>query len=213
MRIALISATKLSLQPIENAIIEKNNDIEFFHLLDTSLITMLKEDGNLSERIIKRFKLLCDLSLENGADCIQLTCSAFNDVTENLKKLYNIPIYRSDEGMVRKVLTFKKIGIVSTFAETPEVLKTFIKKQNPTAEITIKVDTNLMKAFEAGNKDLHDIGVMQMIESIQNEVEVVILAQYSIAHVAKEKKYKVPVITAPDASIELCLMDITEVNQ
>ena len=212
MRIALISATKLSLQPIEYAMNERNTNLEFFHLLDTSLIYMLKSDGCISERIYNRFKSLCDISMENGADCIQLTCSAFNDVTDLLKNKYKIPIYRSDEGMVKKVLSYKKIGIVSTFAETPLVLKNYIEKHLPKSEIIIQVNTELMKDFEAGNKNLHDAGVLKMIESLQDSVDVILLAQYSIAHVAKMKAFNIPVITAPDASIGLCLTNISEVE-
>lgn len=211
LKIALISATKLSLQPIENAISEKDNAIKFFHLLDSSLITMLKEDGALTERIFQRFKTLCDISLENGANYIQLTCSAFNDITESLKPLYNVPIYRSDEGMVEKAIQYKKIGIVSTFAETPEVLKNYLLKRSPTAEVFIKVNTDLMKAFESGDKERHDLGVIEMIEALQEEVDVIVLAQYSIAHVKKMKAFYKPIITAPDASIELCLTTHTEV--
>lgn len=213
MRIALISATKLSLQPIENAIYEKEENIEFFHLLDSSLINMLKKDGHLSERILNRFKKLCDMSMENGVDCIQLTCSAFNDVTELLKPLYNIPIYRSDEGMVEKALSYKNIGIVSTFAETPEVLKNYIHKKSPETKITIEVNTDLMKAFESGNKEQHDLGVLEMIDCLQGKVDAILLAQYSIAHVAKMKAFNIPIITAPNASIELCISSVTEVEQ
>jgi len=205
LRVALISATKLSLQPIENAIRNNKDSIEFFHLLDTSLITMLKNDQHLSDRIVRRFKSLCDISMENGVDCIQLTCSAFNDVTEQLKEIYPIPVFRSDEGMVEKALSYKRIGIVSTFAETPEVLKNYILKKAPDAEIYIEVNTDIMSAFEKGNKDLHDECVVKMIQSLQDKVDVVVLAQYSIAHVAKQQTFNVPIITAPDATIELIM--------
>ena len=205
MRISLISATKLSLRPIENAIQRKLGNIDYFHLLDSSLISMLKEDGYLSERILKRFQNLCDISLENGADCIQLTCSAFNDLTEHLNQLYPVPIYRSDEGMVQKAVQYKNIGIVSTFAETPEVLSNYILKLAPSAKIKVKVNTALMEAFERGDQETHDEGVIEMIESLQSDVDVIVLAQYSITHVAELKSFVVPIITAPDSSIELCM--------
>lgn len=180
-------------------------------MLDTSLITMLNEDGYLSDRIINRFKAYVAISMENGADCIQLTCSAFNDVTSILEDNLSVPVFRSDEGMINEALRYKKVGIVSTFQKTPVVLSNFLKKKSPEIEIEIKVNTCLMEELEKGNKDLHDKGVLEMIRSFK-DVEVVILAQYSIAHIAEMEQFDVPIITAPKASLNHCIAKLMEVQ-
>lgn len=45
MEVGLISATKVSIEPIESAFQKETPDIELFHFLDSSLLPMLKEGG------------------------------------------------------------------------------------------------------------------------------------------------------------------------
>ena len=50
MKIALISATIASLQPIEKAFNEEAPNIELVHLMDTELLSMIEETRNTYTR-------------------------------------------------------------------------------------------------------------------------------------------------------------------
>src|SRR5690625_4617918 len=119
MKIALLSATKVSLEPIEHAFQEVKSDIEIFHLLDSSLLPMLKEEKEVTTPIIQRFIQLINLAVSANANAVLFTCSAFNNIADMLQPLYDIKLFRSDEAMLNNAIKHNKIGLVSTVAETP----------------------------------------------------------------------------------------------
>ncbi|MFB5284066.1 hypothetical protein [Peribacillus sp. Hz7] len=114
MKIALISATKASLAPIERAFYEEAPDIELIHLLDTELLSMMEKEGALTSNIILRFSSLLNIAVSSEIDAIQLTCSAFNNITSILQPLYNVKLFRSDEAMLDQALAYERIGLIST---------------------------------------------------------------------------------------------------
>ena len=110
MKIALISATIASLQPIEKAFNEEAPNVKLVHLVDTELLSMIEEQGTLTPDIISRFSQLLNLAVSSKIDAIQLTCSAFNNVTSILQPQYPVKLFRSDEAMLDEALSYEQIG-------------------------------------------------------------------------------------------------------
>lgn len=205
MKIALLSATKVSLDPIENAFQKLNHDVELFHLLDSSLLPLLKLEKEITPSIIQRFVSLINLAVSSKADAILLTCSAFNNITSILQPLYNIKLFRSDEAMLNLASKYDKIGLVSTVAETPLALETYIKKIKPTIQIESVVDDGIISLLNSGKNREHDQRVKEMIYQLEGIVDAIVLSQYSIAHVKKLVSLNTPIFSAPDASAKLCI--------
>ena len=209
LKVALLSATKLSLEPIETAIQDADQPFEYFHLLDTSLLTHLRDEG-ISEGLIQRFEKLIHLALDSGANCVQFTCSAFNGIAEILQPKFNIPLLRSDESMLDEALQFKRIGLVATIKETPVALEQYLKTKNPNVIVKAKYEDNLMDELEAGNTEYHDKRVEEMAKELEFEVDVIVLSQYSIARLTKNLNLSIPVLNAPQASIRKCRQILIE---
>lgn len=209
MKIALLSATTASIKPIENAIDKIDSSIKYYHLLDSSLLPMLKEEGKITQRIIQRFIKLINLAQStSGTKAVLFTCSAFNNIADLLQPIYNIKLYRSDEGMIKEASKYEKVGIISTVSETPEVLISYLKELNPHIHIKTKVKEGLLKFIELNKNDIHDNEIIKIVNEIQNEVDVVLLSQYSMAHVKQQLNINKPILTAPDMSVQLLLKDL-----
>ncbi|RST57091.1 hypothetical protein D5F11_024405 [Siminovitchia terrae] len=201
MKVALISATRNSLQPIERAFEKHAPEIEYVHLLDSSLLNMMERDGLLTKEMLDRFIDLFRLAIKSKVDVIQLTCSAFNDAVDVLRTIFQVPIFRSDQAMLDKALEYKKIGLVSTVKETPVALSNYLTRQRPNVELLSKVDDGALHLLSKGKKKEHDSRVLSMVKDIQHQVDVIVLSQYSMEHVADEIDCKTPILTAAKETV------------
>lgn len=204
MKIALISATMASLKPIERAFNEETPNIELVHLMDTELLSMMEEKGTLTPDIIRRFSLLLNLAVSSKIDAIQLTCSAFNNVTSILQPLYPVKLFRSDEAMLDEALSYEWIGLISTVRETPIALISYLKEIKPNVKVQSAVDPGVIHLLSQGKKKEHDERVAEMVHQMDGNVDVIVLSQYSMAHVADQVTSSVPILTAPRAAAKRC---------
>jgi|SRR5690625_3025489 len=204
MKIAFISATKASIDPIEKAINELSTNVEYIHLMDTDLLLMLSKEGQMTSAIIQRFTTLINLAVASEVNAIQLTCSAFNDLVQVLQPLYNIKIFRSDEAMLDQAAMYKSIGLISTVLETPPVLIGYLKSKQPNVQIETSVSPGLIHLLYEDRKDEHDLQIKKMIKELEEKVDVIVLSQFSLAHIAKQINCSVPIIAAPDAAAKRC---------
>ncbi|RST73140.1 hypothetical protein D4T97_014280 [Siminovitchia acidinfaciens] len=201
MKVALVSATKNSIQPIESAFDQYAQDIDYIHLLDSELLNLMERDGYLTNEMVDRFIDLCRLALKSNADVIQLTCSAFNDVVDLLRPIFQVPILRSDQAMLDKALHFYRIGLVSTVKETPIALTNYLKRKNPRVKIFSEVDDGAIHLLSKGKREEHDSRVLTMIEDIHDKVDVIVLSQYSMEHVARQIDIEIPILTAAKETV------------
>lgn len=205
MKIALIHATTTALNPIERAFREEAPDVDLFHFMDTNLLAMMEKSGSLTPEIIRRFSLLVNLAVQSDVDCIQLTCSAFNNVTTILQPLYPVKLFRSDEAMLDEALTYKRIGLISTVKETPIALLSYLREKNPDILVESLVDPGTIHLLSQGRKEEHDERIREMIYQIDGKVDVIVLSQYSMEHVAIQVNPSVPILTAPRTAAKRCL--------
>lgn len=205
MKIALIHATTTALQPIERAFHEEAPDVELLHFMDTGLLPMIEASGSLTPEIIRRFSLLVNIAAQSEVDCIQLTCSAFNNVTTILQPLYPVKLFRSDEAMLDEALAYERIGLVSTVRETPLALLSYLREKKPDVQVESVVDPGIIHLLFQGRKEEHDERVREMVRQIDGKVDVIVLSQYSMEHIADQIQPSVPVLTATKAAAKRCL--------
>jgi hypothetical protein len=213
MNIGVIHATTTALEPIVSAFQQESNQIELFHFMDTGLLSMMEKSGSLTPEIIRRFSLLVNLAAQSDVDCIQLTCSAFNNATHILQPLYPVKLFRSDEAMLDEALLFDRIGLISTLRETPLALMSYLREKNPNVQVESLVEPGLIHSLFQGKKEQHDEQVRNMIHQLDGRVDVIVLSQYSMEHIADQVHCSVPILTAPRASAKRCLSYLKAPNQ
>lgn len=205
MKVGFIHATTTAVEPINQAFRDIFPEAERYHFMDTGLLAMLEQAGELTPAIMRRFSQLVNLAAETEVDIIQLTCSAFNDITSILQPLYSAKLFRSDEAMLDEALQYERIGLVSTVRETPLALSNYLRTKKPSVHIESVVEPGLIKYLFEGKQAMHDQKVREMIDSIEGKVDVLVLSQYSMDHVAEQVETTVPILTAPRASAKRCL--------
>lgn len=207
-RIVLIHAVPVSIQPIRDAFKEAWPEAEISNLLDDGLTGALSREGGLTPPIVQR---ICDLALyaaRTGADGILFSCSAFTPAMDVAKELVTIPVLKPDEAMIATALeTGRRIGVVATMPAAAttqaEQLQAAAAERRKTIQVTTAVPTGALAALNAGDAATHDRLIADAAERLAPDVDVICLAQFSMARAraVAQARVRVPVLTSPAAAV------------
>ena len=154
---------------------------------------------------------ICDLALyaeRTGADGILFSCSAFTPAMDVAKQLVSIPVLKPDEAMITAALDAgHRIGVLATLPATAPIQAAQLQAAAAERGKTIQVETaaipDALKALNAGDTATHDRLVAEAAERLAPSVDVICLAQFSMARArpAVKAKVGVPVLTSPSAAV------------
>jgi Asp/Glu/hydantoin racemase len=207
-RITLIHAVMVAIQPVLDAFAEDWPGQELTNLLDDGLTGALTREGGLTPRITQRICDLATFAARNGADGILFTCSAFTPAMDLARQLVSIPLLKPDEAMIAAALdTGPRVGVVATMPATPAMTESQLRAAAAARGMTIAVTPSLadgaFRAIQTGDAATHDRLVVEAAARIAPAVDVICLAQFSMARAcaAVQAKVGVPVLTSPAAAV------------
>jgi len=184
--------------------------VKIFNIVDDSLIKNTIACGELTPATSKRVVNYAGSAEEAGADYILFTCSSIGPAVEIAASLSNIPVLRVDQPMADKaVQTGKRIGVVATLSTTLEPTIDLVKRRAIAAGKEIELVSRLCEgAFDAlmsGDAATHDKKVGDVLKQLSKEVDVILLAQASMARVVdtlNEADKRVPILASPGIAIQ-----------
>ncbi len=185
-------------------------NIKVFNIVDDSLIKNTIACGELTASTSKRVVNYAASAQEAGADYILFTCSSIGPAVETAATLTGVPVLRVDQPMADKaVATGKKIGVVATLSTTLDPTSDLVRRRAAVAGKEIELKAVLCEgAFEAlmnGDAATHDKKVGDVLKQLAREVDVIVLAQASMARVVDtltEAEKKVPILASPPIAME-----------
>ena len=188
-----------------------------FHMVDESLIKNTVREGHLSRVTIRRLLSMIESAENAGADAVMVTCSSIGAGVEFGQKLFDLPVIRVDEAMARKaVRSGRRIGVMATLRTTLEPTVALLRAKAAEAGVDIDVVESLCDgAFEAvisGDQATHDRILTAALKNDMKGVDVVVLAQASMAGVLKSLPpgtVAMPVLTSPELGV-MALRDVVE---
>ncbi len=184
--------------------------VKTFNIVDDSLIKNTIACGELTPSTSKRVVNYAASAQEAGADYILFTCSSIGPAVETAATLTGVPVLRVDQAMADKaVSTGKKIGVIATLSTTLEPTSDLVKRRAIAANKEIELKSVLCEgAFDAlmsGDAATHDKKVGDALKQLVNEVDVIVLAQASMARVVDtltDAEKKVPILASPPIAME-----------
>jgi Asp/Glu/hydantoin racemase len=203
--------TSSTLTPVfEQLCKEKKLDVNLVHIADDSLINDVIADGELTADTSQR--LLDHLSAveESVADYIMVTCSSLGPAVDAAQEQIRKPVLRVDQPLADQAISLgTKIGVVATLASTLIPTTDLIQRRAIKFGKNIELVTELCEgAFEAlMNEDLdrHDALVIDAVGKLASKVDVVVLAQASMARVVSglnTEESGVPILSSPSIAID-----------
>jgi Asp/Glu/hydantoin racemase len=189
---------------------DKLPGVEVFNIADDSLIKDVIRRGELTLQTARRVAGHVASAEEAGADYILVTCSSIGRAVEVAAAQAKVPVLRVDQPMADKaVQTGKKIGVIATLPTTLEPTADLIQRRATKARKKITLTSRLCEgAFDAlvhGDGAKHDAMVAAALKELSQQVDVIVLAQASMARVvdglaAADKR--VPILASPALAVD-----------
>ena len=184
-------------------------EVRPYHVSDETLIHSVLAAGGITPGVNRR---LCEhvVAAERfGADAIQVTCSSVSPCVEVAAPLVGVPVLKIDEAMMDDAVSrFERIGIMATTPTTLDPSAALLKERASVKGRSVGVEAVLCagayEAFLAGKPDEYDRIVMTHLRDVMAKVEVVLLAQASMARLAellRDDRTAVPILSSPRPAI------------
>lgn len=203
--------TSATLVPIFTALCQEALEgVGLFHIADDSLIQDVIARGRLTPRTARRVVDHIAWAEEAGADVILVTCSSIGAAVEAAAPLVGVPVLRVDQPMAdRAVATGARVGVIATLATTLGPTADLIRRRASVAGKSVEVSDRLCEgAFDAlmgGDAARHDAMVADALGTLGREVDVIVLAQASMARVVEglaPEDRRVPILASPPLAVE-----------
>ena len=184
--------------------------VKIFNIVDDSLIKNTIACGRLTADTSRRVVNYAGSAQDAGADFILFTCSSIGPAVEAAAGLMKVPVLRVDQPMADKAVQIgKRIGVIATLATTLEPTSDLVQRRAVAAGKKIELISKLCEgAFDAlmsGDTTTHDQKVGDALRQLSNEVDVIVLAQASMARVVdtlSDADKKVPILASPPIAME-----------
>lgn len=179
--------------------------VNVFNIVDDSLIKQVISRGELRADTARRVVNYAGSAESAGADYIMFTCSSIGAAVEAAADLTQVPVLRVDQPMAdQAVATGSRIGVIATLPTTLAPTSDLVQRRAALAGKEIELKAVLCEgAFEAlmgGNPALHDEMVAKALKELSTQVDVIVLAQASMARVVdtlSESEKIVPILASP----------------
>jgi Asp/Glu/hydantoin racemase len=203
--------TSATLEPVfAKLCADKDLGVDLLHIADDSLIRDVIAEGQLTEMTSERVRAHIAAAERANADYIMVTCSSIGPAVDSVNRNGSVPILRVDQPMAdRAVRLGKRVGVIATLPTTLVPTADLIRRRaadvHKEIEITAELCTGAFDALMSGNVAEHDAAVINALRTLSGKVDVIVLAQASMARVIDQlpkEEIKVPVLASPPIAVD-----------
>lgn len=193
MKAALVytSTTPELIELVEREVKSRlGEDAELISLQDPSILAEVREAGYVTPKAAARLMGMYTAAVAQGADAILNICSSVGeaaDAFQNAAAYIGVPVVRVDEEMCREaVRSGARIGVLATLATTLAPTKGTIDRVAREMGTHVEIVDGLIDgAFGLDQEQFRKL-LIEAAHKIENEVDVIVLAQGSMAYVEQD---------------------------
>ncbi|SCL21774.1 NIPSNAP protein [Micromonospora pallida] len=177
------------------------------HIVDEELFgTATAEPGLAFDRAVTTLQRHVDSAVDGGADAVVVTCSTLGPATDVVAATRQVPVIRVDRPMARRAVGYRRVGLLATLesnrAASRAVIERVAAEQGTTVEVVDRLCDGAFDHLKAGDQARHDEAIRTVAADLAGQVDVLVLAQASMANAASLIGGPVPVLTSPAAAVE-----------
>lgn len=188
---------------------EQLPNVDTFNIVDDSLVRAIGARGSLTPDIARRVAAYITSAEAGGADQILVTCSSIGPAVDAAAPFAAVPVLRVDQPMADEaVRTGRRIGVIATLPTTLNPTSELVKRRavlaGKTIELTSRLCEGAFEALMAGDAARHDRLVGDALRQLAAEVDVIVLAQASMARVVdtlSPADRRIPILASPPIAI------------
>jgi Asp/Glu/hydantoin racemase len=183
---------------------------ETFNLVDESLLRNTIRSGVLEPITSRRLAGHVWSAVDAGAEAVMVTCSSLGPAVDATVPLCPVRLFRVDEAMADAALAIaRRIGVLATLTTTLEPTCDLIarraRQQHKDIALSHAVCAGAFEHLQKGERDRHDEAIAAELDRMAPVVDVVVLAQASMARVVDglpPGAVGVPVLSSPRLAVE-----------
>lgn len=162
--------------------------VDTFNIVDDSLVRAIGLKGGITPDIAQRVAGYLASAAAGDADYILVTCSSIGPAVDAAAATVNVPVLRVDQPMAdAAVQAGRRIGVIATLPTTLNPTIDLVRRRAALAgkeiELTSRLCAGAFEALMAGDSAQHDAIVGAALRELCSQVDVILLAQASMARV------------------------------
>ena len=205
--IAVIHTGPVTVQLLKDQIGEQIPGARVINIVDDSLLNDVRAAGRLTPEVASRIHSYMANAQAMGVDIILNACSSVGEAVDSVRNFVSTPIVKIDEAMAEEASSIgRRVGVVATVSTTLEPTVRLVKKKagelGRTVEVTERIAEGAFDALLSGDGARHDEIVKRAISTLAEHVDVVVLAQASMARLVPQLgDLRVPVLSSPRSGV------------
>ena len=182
--------------------------VETVVIVDELLLKRTVRDGALDELTRDRLAGHIAALAAFGVDEILVTCSSVGGLVDVLAADAAIPVWRVDRAMAERAVSLgSSVGVLATLPTTLAPTTALVEQSARDADRAVTVVPRLCEgafaALSRGDRARHDAIIADELDRLAGDVDVVVLAQASMARVAASRPAGgTPVLSSPRLAVE-----------
>lgn len=180
---------------------------EIASTIDENLLAQTIANGRVDQKVFSDLECHVQAATNVGSSAIIVTCSTLGEAVDQLAARTVTPLYRIDRGMAeRAVVQASTIGILATLPTTLDptarLLQSTAERMRRHCKFISRLSAGAFSCLREGNREGHDERVRKDYEALSGEVELVVLAQASMARALHEGPLHRPYLTSPELGMD-----------
>ena len=196
MRVAFVHTVGFLVEVFRERAAAELPGADCFHILNESLLQDLLR-GVPKPLVYRRVVGQIMLAADAGADLIAITCSSTSPAVDAARPLLVQPVLKIDDPMMAEAARRgRRVGLLCTATSTVEpstaLLAAHAAAQGRQVQVIPRVEAAAYAALLQGDRAGHDAIVVAAARSLAAEVDVLVLAQASLARLRDDIAAAVP---------------------
>lgn len=209
-RICLVHTSPLLVPLFTQLCRERLPDVKVTQIVSESMIRDTIEAGGVRHPTIDALQVFAEASFKLGTELVMVTCTSIGPAVDIVQSRLRKPMLRVDEPMAEAAVSRgRRIGIAATLRTTlepsAELLRRKAREKQREIEIVECLCEDAFEALLSGDVEAHDLLVSKAMVNRLGEVDVIMLAQASMARVAERLPrgaLDAPVLSSPELAME-----------
>ncbi len=180
----------VNVEPMINDLLaELLPEAKILHFVDSDMLDTVVREGGISAATTQRMVYLAKAAETAGADVIFSACSSLGPTLDAVAENVRVPVVKIDDAMAEQAAaSADRIGVLSTvpttLGPTSNLIAQHAQAMSKGVTITPSLTDGAFDVLMSGDRDRHDAMVVAQAQRLAREVDLIVLAQASMARLA-----------------------------
>jgi Asp/Glu/hydantoin racemase len=184
-------------------------EVGLIDFVDSDVLATVQREGEVSAASVRRMCHLAQAAEDAGVQVIFSACSSLGPALDVVRRIARVPVVKIDDAMaVEAVERSRRIGVLatvpSTLGPTTKLVRDAALASGRTVRVTHRLCDGAFGILMGGDRLRHDNMVTEAAQELAREVDLIILAQASMARLAPRlaDETHVEVLASPRSGVE-----------